>query len=60
MPSIFSRRFVRPRAAHATLNVTGIEKEGRGRRMPSRRREEETPRQDNGKARREMQHPIYF
>jgi hypothetical protein len=39
--SRFSRRFARPHGARVTLNITSIEKEGRGRRMPSQRREEE-------------------
>jgi hypothetical protein len=40
----------KPYEAHATPNVTNIEK-GRGRRMPNRRREEEseTPRRDSKK-----------
>jgi hypothetical protein len=51
----------KPRGAHATLNVTSIEKKGRRQRMSSQRREEEeTMRQDSRKTRRVMQHPIYF
>jgi hypothetical protein len=42
---LFSHRFARPHGARAALKVISIEKRGRGRRMPSRRQEEEeTPR----------------
>jgi hypothetical protein len=42
---LFLYRSARPCKAHATLNVTRIEKRGKGHLMPIRRREEdETPR----------------
>jgi hypothetical protein len=58
----FPCRFACPHRAHAAPNVTSIEKRRRRLRMPSRRleEEEETPRLGSRKARRQMQHPIYF
>jgi hypothetical protein len=59
----FPRHFVRPRGAGAVSNVTSIEKRGKGQRMPIRRWGRGRRRRHRGKtqkARREMQHPIYF
>jgi hypothetical protein len=53
--------FHAPTQARAVPNVTIVKKRGRGTQMPSRCWEEkETLRQDSRKARREMQHLIYF
>jgi len=41
---LFPHRFAHPRRAHTAPNVTSIKKRWRGWRMPSWRRQEETPR----------------